>query len=128
MSINDMIKHSKERIETKIGAFCHKCYTLLAPKEELLHPYKVHKIIVPIKKFNTDSRLIQIHNHLVEKPWRILTQYAYISRQTPYISLYLISPIHRKLSQYDEICHMTFVQPEEVLHDLKGKYNSIKNF
>lgn len=122
MSLLDMISAGKKRNENSIGMYCHKCYTLTTTKEENLLPYKVHKIVIPIKNFDCDPRLLQIHNHLVTKPWRCLTQYVYLTKNTPYASLYVVSSIHRKLAPHEEICHWTFCQPEEALHDLKGKY------
>lgn len=120
-SIHDMIQNSKQRAESTIEQLCQRCYSLTTTKEEILRPYKVHKIMIPFQNFNTDPRLLQISNHLVEKPWRVLTQYVYITKATPYVSIYLVSPIYRRLGPYEEICHLTFIQPEEALCDLRGK-------
>jgi len=119
-SINDMIHQSKQRTETSIGTFCHKCLSLSTDKEEFLRPYKVHKIMIPLLNFKTDSRLFQVFNHLVEKPWRVITTYIFINKQFPYISIYLISPIYRRMAPQEEICHLMFINPEEMLYDLKG--------
>jgi hypothetical protein len=121
-SFSEMIHKSKQRDEAKIGIYCHRCYALSTYKEELLCPFKVHKIIIPLKNFKCESRLMQIHNHLVEKPWRILTQYVHVSKHSPYITIHLVSSIHRRIAPNEELCHLTFVHPEEALYDLKGKF------
>ena len=77
-SITTMIHNAKHRDENKINEYCHKCLTLLTPREEYLRPFKVHKLMIPILDFNSESRLMKVSNHLVEKPWRVLTQYIFI--------------------------------------------------
>jgi hypothetical protein len=116
-----MIEKAKKRKDSKIGMLCNKCYTISTLKEEILRPYKVHKIVIHIENFKSDGRLMQVMNHLCERPWRVLTQYVYISKTNPYISLDLVCPIHRRLAPNEDICHISFIQPEEALHDLKGK-------
>jgi hypothetical protein len=122
LSITDLIQKSIQRKEPNERMLCHNCYSLVATKDEILRPFKVHRIMVSIENFQSDPRLLKIHNHVVEKPWRILTQYVNITKQTPYISLLLVSAINRRIVPNEEICHVSFIQPEEALYDLKGKY------
>jgi len=80
----------------------------------------VIEITIPIVGLNTEPRLFQVFNHLVEKPWRVLTKFIYLTRHSTYISIYLVCPIQRTLKAGEEICHVAFVQPEEALFDIKG--------
>ena len=121
MSIIELIKASKDRDCDHIGSLCRKCYTLSAVKEQFLRPLTVHRITIPIVGFTSDPRLLQVHNHLCERPWRVLNSYLYICRQTVSITLHIVSSIQRTLGEGEPICHVSFVQPEEALYDLKGK-------
>jgi len=105
-----------------IGEFCHRCFTLLALKDQSLRRMAVTKIIIPLSGFKSEPRLVQIFNHICDKPWRVITSYAYITKHSAYISLYLVCPIKRTLKTGEPICHISFVQPEEVIVDLKCQY------
>jgi len=120
MSIIELIKSSKSRRPHQIGDFCRRCYTLSATHKYILHPMTVIEITIPIVGLNTEPRLFQVFNHLVEKPWRVLNKFIYLTRHSTYISIYLVCPIQRTLKAGEEICHVAFVQPEEALFDIKG--------
>lgn len=126
-SLKEMIFEAKQRDESKILAYCHKCLSLSTTKEEFLYPYKLHKIHIPVKNFTGDTKLIKIHNHILDQPYRIINQYVCLTKNHPYISLYIISSKFRKLAPHEEFCHMSFCQPEEAFVDVKGKYISALN-
>jgi hypothetical protein len=122
-----LIEKSRHRDEAQIGIYCQKCYTVSSTKDEYLRPFTVLKLIIPIIGFKHEPRLMRVHNHLCSKPWRVLTQYVYITKHTPYVTLLLVSPIKRRILPNEEICHLSFSMPEEALYDIKGKYSLFLN-
>lgn len=123
MSIKTLIETAKARDPTKIGALCQRCYTLVAQKEQIINPMTVVKLNIPIVGFNTDPRLMAIHNHLCARPWRILNKFVLVHKHSPSVSILLVSSIKRKLRAGEPLCHVSFIQPEEALYDIKGKLN-----
>lgn len=123
MHINELIRSAVSQDHTQIGTYCHRCYPVLNSRDVVhLRPMTVTKIVIPITGFNSEPRLLQIDNHLCDKPWRVLNRFIYLTKQTSSISIYLISPINRKIKIGENICHVRFIQPEEALYDIKGNF------
>ncbi len=122
MSIKELIYQAKLRTTTQIGDFCRKCYTLTAIEEQILTASNITKITLPLFGMSKEPRLLQVYNHCVDKPWRVLNQYIYLEPTSPFVTLLLVSSIKRKVLAGEALCHIAFIQAEEVLFDLRGAF------
>ncbi len=120
MSFQQMFETAKARNKNHIGELCKKCLDITSPKDHFLEPMCVHVISIPIVGFNTLARLLRIQNHCCEKPWRVLTQYVVVSKNTPFILLHIVSPVQVNISANEPLCHGVLTYPEEAFYEMKG--------
>lgn len=101
-------------------ASCTYCFTITSPQSIRLQHSRVNEITIPIEGQLATQFLFQIHNHLEYKPWRVISEFLFLNRNTHSISIPLLTPYDRILRRGEPICHFTLILPNQCLQKLRG--------
>ncbi len=107
----------------KKNATTCSCLIITNPKDILLFTDKVNEIIIPFKG-NSLTNLLQVNNHMNEKPWRVISEYLYFNERTQSLSIPIITSIFQQLRAGEAICHIFMMDSIQSLQERTGK-NSI---
>ena len=96
------------------------CWILINPKETSLHPGVVTEIIIPFEG-PAPVNVLQVKNHMCNKPWRVINEYVYFNQRTHSLIIPVITSFLRILEAGEPICHIEVMHPFTTLQKIKGK-------
>jgi hypothetical protein len=99
----------------------YNCYEVSNPRDIQLQANRVTDICTGIKIISLDGYVIQINNHLCNKPWRPLIKFLSINEQNQMLTVPVIVSKNIKLKAFEPLCHISFVPITFALGSVKGK-------
>jgi len=101
------------------------CWSIDSPQETTLYPGMVNEIVIPFEG-DAPPTLLQINNHMGDKPWRVICEYIYFSQRTQSLTIPVITTFLRTLKKGEPICHAELMNPTATLQNIKGNVYLIK--
>lgn len=95
------------------------CWCISSPKETFLYPDMINKINIPFQG-RSPTHLLQVKNHMNDKPWKIINEYIYFNEQTHLVTIPIITPFFYHLNKNEPICHVRLTSLNHPLHANKG--------
>jgi len=96
------------------------CWVIPNQKKITLHPGVINEIVIPFEG-DAPTTLLQVNNHMCDKPWRIISEYIYFNQRTHSLTIPVITTFLRTLAVDEPICHVELMDPLHTLRALKGK-------
>jgi hypothetical protein len=115
MDCADLIK---SWIIPKTVAKC-SCWVISSQQKISLYPRLVNEIVIQFKG-TAPSNLIQITNHMNDKPWRVISKYIYFNQSAHSLTIPIVTDVHHILSIGEPICHILPMNPLHTLQSMKG--------
>jgi len=106
-----------------------ECLNLYNNKPVTIYPKRINIIDAGITIEMPPKCVIQVKNHICNKPWRILNEYLYPDPDTKLLKIPVITQ-HKCIINYGDIlCHMQVVLVEDIYKRIAGKkfVNCINN-
>ena len=95
------------------------CWVILNQQEKTLHPITVNEIIIPFKGQAT-STLMNVKNHMPDKPWRVMSDYIYFNQHTNTLIIPILTDAPYTLKLGEPICHIDLIGSVFALRNIKG--------
>ena len=97
------------------------CWCICNLQETTLRPDVVNEIVIPFQG-NSSTKILQVNNHLCDKPWRVISEYIYLNERTHALTLPVVTSFFRILKVGEPICHVELTDPTQTLQNIKGTY------
>lgn len=101
--------------------FDKKCINIYSYKNLQLYPNVVYKIHLGLYVDLSQGHILQVKNHLCDKPWRIVESYLYPSSWFKSITVQIISDKRCIVRTGEVLAHIQSLPVSEALRNLKGK-------
>jgi len=121
----DCADQIKSWIIPKNVAEC-SCWVISSQQKISLYPLIVNEIVIRFKG-TAPTNLLQINNHMTNKPWRIVNEYIYFNQNTHSLTIPIVTDVHHILSIGEPICHILPMNPRHTLQSIKGTYRFLKS-
>ena len=95
------------------------CWNIRNPETRMLLPGVVNEIIIRFID-DTPTTVLQVNNHMCDKPWRVISEYIYFNKRTHSITIPIITSFTRILLSGEPICHVELMNPLSTLQKIKG--------
>jgi len=73
------------------------CWVISSQQKISLYPLIVNEIVIRFKG-TAPTNLLQINNHMTNKPWRIVNEYIYFNQNTHSLTIPIVTDVHHILS------------------------------
>jgi hypothetical protein len=103
------------------------CYNLYSSKTVIIEKSCINNIEIDLLVEIPNKYIIQIRNHLCDKPWRVLQKYIYPDEFTKRLTITLITRRRCKIIVGDILCHIKLVAIDEAYKNITGKRKILKN-
>jgi hypothetical protein len=97
------------------------CWVIAPLQETTLHPDVVNEIILPYEG-HAATPLLQVNNHMCDKPWRVISEYIYFNERTHSLTVPVVATFRRTLGAGEPLCHVRVMDPIHSLQNIKGKF------
>ena len=96
------------------------CWVIKSPITISLLPNTINEIIIPFKG-KTPCTILQVNNHMGNKPWRVICEYLYFNQQSSSITIPIMSSQQTMLTKNEAVCHVQLMEPLGALQLVKSK-------
>jgi hypothetical protein len=97
------------------------CCVIKAPMTISLLPNTINEIKIPFKG-KTPCTVLQVKQHMTDKPWKIIGEYLYFNQSSSSITIPIMSSQKTVLLKNEAICHVQLMAPFGPLQTVTSKF------
>ena len=105
----------------------NSCWIISIPERIFLFSNEVNEVIIPFVG-KTPTSLLQVNNHLKDKPWKVISEFLYFSDKTNTLNIPIITSSFTIVPAGSPICHIHLMDSFHTLKKITGNFLTYQLF